>query len=94
MIEKPNSDALLDVPIDADLLLLLNCVAKIKGCSVNDFVISAIQDAVNKVTESSEIIRLSIADQMLFAQALLEPPEPAPALLRAFERRKKILKTE
>ncbi|WP_414040011.1 DUF1778 domain-containing protein [Acidithiobacillus sp. M4-SHS-6] len=33
------------------------------------------------------MIRLSLADQECFAQALLSPPQPAPALERAFARR-------
>ncbi|HAL39403.1 MAG TPA: hypothetical protein DCP03_15345 [Polaromonas sp.] len=41
-----------------------------------------------------EIIRLSLADQERMAQALLSPPEPAPALQRAVARRQKLLKPE
>ena len=39
-------------------------------------------------------VRLSLADQECFAQALLSPPQPAPALDRAFERRRKLLQAE
>ncbi len=94
MVGQSNSDTLLEVTIDADLKLKLKYAAEIRGCSVNDFVNSTLQVAVNQVTESPDMVRLSAADQMLFAQALLEPKEPAPALSRAFERRKKILKAE
>jgi uncharacterized protein (DUF1778 family) len=38
------------------------------------------------------VLRLSLADQGCFAQALLSPPEPAPALQRAFERRRRLLR--
>jgi uncharacterized protein (DUF1778 family) len=38
--------------------------------------------------------KLSPADQQIFAQALSNPPAPAPALQRAFERRKKLLIVE
>ena len=33
-----------------------------------------------------------LADQECFAQALLSPPEPAPALERAVARRRKLLR--
>jgi hypothetical protein len=39
----------------------------------------------------SEIIRLSVEDQRLLAEALLNPPEPAPALVRAAERHRRVV---
>jgi uncharacterized protein (DUF1778 family) len=42
----------------------------------------------------SKVIRLSLTDQKYFAQAMLIPPKPTPALKRAFVRRKKLLRTE
>ncbi|MBJ7262258.1 MAG: DUF1778 domain-containing protein [Burkholderiaceae bacterium] len=44
--------------------------------------------------EQAEVIRLSLSDQMCFAQALLSPPEPSSALERAFSGRNKLLRTE
>jgi hypothetical protein len=41
--------------------------------------------------EQAEVMYLSPADQNCFAQALLAPPEAAPALKRAFARRRKLL---
>jgi uncharacterized protein (DUF1778 family) len=35
-----------------------------------------------------------LADQACFAKALLKPPKPAPALKRAFARRRKLLRAE
>jgi len=40
------------------------------------------------------VMRLSLADQACFAQALLSPPQPAPALERAFARRRALLRAE
>ena len=39
----------------------------------------------------AEILRLSRADQELFAKVLLAPPKPTPALRRAFTRRRKLV---
>ena len=43
--------------------------------------------------ERAGVIRLSLADQECFAQALLSPPAPSAALKRAFARRSKLLRT-
>lgn len=44
--------------------------------------------------EQSEVIQLSLVDQECFAQALLSPGEPTPALEKAFQIRSKLLRTE
>ena len=49
---------------------------------------------VEGIISRAEVIRLSLADQECFAQALLWPPQPAPALERAFARRRKLLRAE
>jgi uncharacterized protein (DUF1778 family) len=53
-----------------------------------------VQDAAQRAIEQAEVVRLSLADQECFAQALLSPPQSAPALDRAFERRRKLLQAE
>jgi len=45
-------------------------------------------------SEQVEVICLSPADQKSFAQTLLSPPAPTPALERAFTRRSKLLRSE
>ena len=57
-------------------------------------VVAAVQDAAQRAIEQAEVIRLSLADQECFAQALLSPPQLGPALERAFARRRKLLRTE
>jgi uncharacterized protein (DUF1778 family) len=61
---------------------------------MTDFVVSAVQDAAQRAIEQAEVIRLSLADQQCFAQALLNPPEPTAAMKRAFASRTKLLKSE
>ena len=61
---------------------------------MTDFVMSAVQDATQRAIEQADIIRLSPADQACFAQALLSPPTPAPAVERAFARCSNLLRTE
>ena len=68
--------------------------AKLQGRTMTDFVVSAVQDAAQQAIERAEVIRLSLADQEYFAQALLSPPAPSAALKRAFAQRTKLLRTE
>jgi uncharacterized protein (DUF1778 family) len=50
-------------------------------------------DAARDDTPVTPDVRLSAADQARFAEALLVPPAPTPALARAFERRAALLVT-
>ena len=84
----------LEARISADLHAMLKRAAEIQGRTLTDFVISAAQDAARRAIEQSEVIRLSLADQECFAQALLAPPKPAPALKRAFARHRKLVRAE
>ena len=88
------STARLEARISADLHAMLKRAAELQGRTMTDFVTAAVQDAAQRAIEQAEIIRLSLADQECFARALLSPPQPAPALERAFVRRNKLLRTE
>ncbi len=86
-----NPTARLEARISPDLHALLKRAAELQGRTMTDFVIAAVQEAALKAVEQAEVVRLSLADQECFAQALLSPPEPAPALKRAAERRRRLL---
>lgn len=86
--------ARLEARISRDLHVMLKRAAEIEGCSVSGFVVSAVQQAAQRTIERADVIRLSLADQECFAQALLAPAKPNPALLRAIEGRRKLLITE
>lgn len=83
--------ARLEARISVDLHAALKRAAELEGRTMTDFVVSAVQEAAQRAIEQAEIIRLSLADQECFAQALLSPPEPTKALQRAFERRRRLL---
>jgi uncharacterized protein (DUF1778 family) len=88
------STARLEARISTDLHAMLKRAAEIQGRTMTDFVVSAVQDAAQRAIEQADVIRLTLADQECFAQALLSPPKPAPALERAFARRRKLISTE
>ena len=86
--------ARLEARISPELHSMLKRAAALQGRPLTDFVVSAVQDAAQRAIEQATVIRLSLADQECFAQALLSPPEPTPALKRAFARRSALLRTE
>lgn len=88
------STARLEARISTDLHAMLKRAANMQGRTMTDFVVSAVQQAAQQAIEQAEVIRLSLADQTALANALLAPPKPAPALKRAFARRRKLIQAE
>jgi uncharacterized protein (DUF1778 family) len=81
----------IDTPIGADLHALLERAAEIRGVTMTDFVVAAVQVAAQRTVAEAEVIRLSLADSERFAEALLSPPPHSPALERAFAGRRQLL---
>ncbi len=78
--------ARLEARITREALAVVRRAAEIQGRSVSDFVVAAAQEAAQKAIAEIEVIRLSREAQEKFVELLLNPPEPAPALNRAFKR--------
>jgi uncharacterized protein (DUF1778 family) len=86
-MDKGSTTARLEARLPADVHALLKRAAELQGRTLTDFVVTAARDAACRVIEEAGIIRLSVEDQRQLAEAILNPPEPAPALRRAFARR-------
>jgi uncharacterized protein (DUF1778 family) len=86
MSQPSQRTARLEARIAPDVLAVVKRAAEIEGRSVSDFIVSAVHQAACRTIENAEIIRLSVEDQRRFAEAILNPPEPAPALRRAFQK--------
>lgn len=84
----------LEARITPDLHAMLKRAAELEVRTLTDFVVAAVQAAAKQAIEQADVVRLSMADQACFAQALLSPPAARPALERAFARRAKLLHTE
>jgi uncharacterized protein (DUF1778 family) len=93
-MSSTTSTARLEARISTNLHAMLKRAAEIQGRTMTDFVAMAVQDAAQRVIAEADVIRLSLADQECFAQALLSPPQPTPALKRAFANRQKLLRAE
>jgi len=84
--------ARLEARLSPEALAVLKRAAEIQGRSVSDFVVAAAQEAAHRTIEETQIIRLSVEDQHRIAEALLNPPEPTPALRKAFEHHRRLIK--
>jgi uncharacterized protein (DUF1778 family) len=93
-MSSATATARLEARISTDLHAMLKRAAELQGRTMTDFVVAAVQEAAQHAIEQAEVIRLSLADQECFAQALLSPPPLTPALQRAFARRRTLLRTE
>lgn len=88
------ASARLEARVTPALQELIKRAAELQGRSLTDFMVTSLQAAAQRAIEESEVIRLSLADQQRFADALLDPPKPAPALKRAMARHGKLLRPE
>jgi len=70
--------ARLEARISADLHALIKRAAELQGRTMTDFVVSTVQEAAQRAVEQATAIRLSVADQECFSQALLSPPAATP----------------
>jgi uncharacterized protein (DUF1778 family) len=85
-MEYTPATARLEARLPADIYALLKRAAEIQGRSLTDLVVTAAREAAYRALEETDIVRLSIGDQKRVAEAILNPPEPAPALQRAFQK--------
>ncbi|MBU7442662.1 DUF1778 domain-containing protein [Paraburkholderia fungorum] len=81
----------LEARISPDTRALLKRAAELQGRTLTDFVVAAAQDAALRVIAEIDVLRLSVADQQRFADALLTPAAPNDALQRAFARRRSLI---
>ncbi|MBU1172428.1 MAG: DUF1778 domain-containing protein [Proteobacteria bacterium] len=88
------STARLEARISKELHATLKHAAMLQNRTMTDFIVSAVQEAAQRAIEQSEILRLSLADQELFAQAILSPPKATDALNRAFNHHHKMVSSE
>jgi uncharacterized protein (DUF1778 family) len=92
MTSSATTTARLEARLPVEVHALLKRAAEIEGRSLTDFVVAAASSAARKTIEDAELIKLSVADQQRFAEALISPPALAPAMVRAIERHRRLVK--
>ena len=75
----------IEARLTPDALKIVKRAAELQGRSLSDFVVAAAQAAAYRAIDETQIIHLSVADQNTFAEAIINPPEPTLALIRAFK---------
>lgn len=65
---------------------LIQHAADLTGRSLTDFILSASQEAANKVIREHEVITLTAQESENFVNALMNPPAPNLALQKAAKR--------
>ena len=59
--------------------------------TLTSYLIATAGEDARRVVEEAEIMRLARADQIRFAEALIDPPKPNERLTRAAERYAKLI---
>jgi uncharacterized protein (DUF1778 family) len=83
--------ARLEARVSLGLSEKIKRAAEIQGLTKTGFIANVLQKEAERVIQEQTVLNLSLQDQERFAQAILNPPEPNPALKRAFNNRNTLL---
>ncbi|MGB8839838.1 MAG: DUF1778 domain-containing protein [Aliidongia sp.] len=84
--------ARIEARIAPEALSVVKRAAELQGRSVSDFLVESAVTMAEKTIEETCLIRLAVEDQRAIAEALLNPAPLAPALERAIERYRTLIK--
>lgn len=90
---RPVRSARLEARIPTEVHALLKRAAQMQGRSLSDFVVTAASEAAQQAIARMQVIRLSVEDQRLILDSILSPPEPTPALRRAAQWHRKLVRS-
>lgn len=76
----------IDARVSPEVKERIRYAAELQGRNMTDFMVATLVEAANRTIEEHHILRLSIEDSRVFADALLKPPKPNEALIRAAKR--------
>ena len=93
MPQEPNRTARIEARIAPDALLIVKRAAELQGRSVSDFIVDSALNIAHKAIEETHIIRLAVEDQRAVADAIFNPPPLTPAMERAIDRYRSLIKT-
>lgn len=83
--------ARLEARLPAEVHSLLKEAAELQGRTLSDFVITSARTAAEEAIARNNQLRLTLAEQKRFAEAIVNPPPVAPALRKAMRNRKRLL---
>ena len=86
-----SATARLEARIPAQVYDLMQRAARLRGMTLTGYLIATAGEDARRVVEDAEIMRLAREDQIRFAEALLNPPQPNERLARAAKRHKELI---
>jgi uncharacterized protein (DUF1778 family) len=92
MPQEPSRSARIEARIAPDALLIVKRAAELQGRSVSDFVVDSALNMAQRTIEETQIIRLAVEDQRAVAESIFDPPPLAPAMERAVDRYRSLIK--
>jgi uncharacterized protein (DUF1778 family) len=92
MPAQPTRTERIEARTTPEVLEAIRFAAELQGRSLSDFVVQAALAAAHEAIEKDRVIRLTIEDQKRFAEALLNPGEPTPAMQRAVEHHHRLIR--
>jgi uncharacterized protein (DUF1778 family) len=87
----PSRQARLEARIAPEVHDMLRRAAAIEGRSLTDFVVAAASAAARQTIAEAEVLHLSGESAQALAALLLDPPAPAPAMVRAFGHHRRLI---
>lgn len=81
----------LEARITPEQKALVRRAADLSGRSLTDFVVDTLMDQAETIIRSKQVITLTARDSEIFAQAVLNPPQPNEALRAAARRHRELI---
>lgn len=81
-----NATARLEARIPVQVYDRMQHAARLRGMTLTGYLIATAGEDARRVVEEAEIMRLARADQIRFAEALIDPPKPNERLEHAARR--------
>ena len=81
-----------DARLSEEQKLLIQKAADLEGRTMTDFVLRSAEAAAERTLEERCMLVLTARETEAFVDAILNPPEPGPALREAFRRYKRMTK--
>lgn len=83
--------ARLEARIPADVYHQMQRAAKLRGMTLTGFLLATAGEEARQIVEETDILRLAREDQLRFAEALINPPEPGERLRSAARRHARLV---
>ena len=90
MIQETRRERI-EARLTAEQKALVARAAALEGVSISSFIVQRALLSAARTVEQHELVRLSADDSRRIAEALLDPPEPTPALTDAVRRYRELL---